>query len=118
MCCSMAASISRAAITARAAAFGSSNGAPNSAKSRRRETCSRATIAVDDVDQYGECGIESVHHLLRRPRTRGGGKAANVDEHDGYAPGISGGRWDRREQTPTTCGDTCCPQRPPLIPGA
>jgi len=41
-----------------------------------------ATIAVDDVDQYGECGIESVHHLLRRPRTRGGGKAANVDEHD------------------------------------
>jgi hypothetical protein len=46
----------------------------------------------------GECGIESVHHLLRRPRTRRGGKAANVDEHDGYAPVIGGCRWARGEQ--------------------
>src|SRR5262249_23591929 len=50
-----------------------------------------ATIAVDDVDQHSECGIESVHNLLRRPLTRWGGEVANVDEHDGYAPGIGGG---------------------------
>src|SRR5262249_23097196 len=40
-----------------------------------------ATIAVDDVDQHGECGIESVHHLLRRAKSRAAlGSSATAPE--------------------------------------
>src|SRR6266436_1007620 len=94
----MAASISRAAVTARAAAFGSSNGAPNSA--RKPSPRNLFTMPpLRSTTSTSTANAASSHDLLRRPRTRGGGKAANVDEHDGYAPGISGGRWARREQT-------------------
>src|SRR5262249_33989714 len=45
LCCSMAASISRAAVTARAAAFGSSNGAPNS-ESLQQQTATADVLKV------------------------------------------------------------------------
>src|SRR3984957_11456145 len=84
---SMALSISRAVSTAFAASRGSSIGAPKMAsKPLPQKLVHYAVVPVDGVDQDFKNGVEALDDLGRRSTARGGGEAADVDEHDANPP--------------------------------
>src|SRR5262249_5777410 len=58
-----------------------------------------ATVTIDNIDQDRESRIQPLNNLLRRAYAGGGRKAANVDEHHGYAPAIAPGGRAGCEQT-------------------
>ncbi len=52
-------------------------------KAVAEELVDDAAVTIEYFDQHGECAIEPLDHLLRRPRPRARGEAAEIDEHDG-----------------------------------
>ena len=57
-----------------------------------------AAVAIDDLDQHLEGAIEPPHHLFRRALARGGGEAADIDEHHGHLVRVGGSVRVRAQQ--------------------